>query len=99
MQPQTLEPGLEPSFVPAAEVSALDLRPPLAGHLRSLLGQGSQRYAPYLAAGAASGEAGLTRAGGWITLAFAVLAWYHAAGDIIAATFGRKILPVWPLSR
>jgi uncharacterized protein len=34
-----------------------------------------------------------------VTLAFAVLAWYHAAGDIIGATFGRKILPVWPLRK
>jgi succinate-acetate transporter protein len=34
------------------------------------------------------------KAGGWVVLVFAVLAWYHAAGDVIAATFGRKILPV-----
>jgi uncharacterized protein len=25
-----------------------------------------------------------------------VLAWYHAAGDIIEATFGRKVLPFGP---
>jgi hypothetical protein len=31
------------------------------------------------------------------SLGAAALAWYHAAGDVIAATFGRKILPVWPL--
>jgi 8-oxo-dGTP diphosphatase len=48
-QPEAREPGLEPLFVPVDEVSRLDLRPPLAGHLRSLLSQGSQRYAPYLA--------------------------------------------------
>ena len=33
-------------------------------------------------------------AGGWVTLAFAVLAWYHAAGDVIAHTFGRTVLPM-----
>jgi succinate-acetate transporter protein len=32
----------------------------------------------------------------WVVLVFAVLAWYHAAGDVIAATFGRKILPFGP---
>ncbi|WP_020502532.1 acetate uptake transporter [Sciscionella marina] len=36
-------------------------------------------------------------AGGWVTLAFAVLAWYHAASDITAATFGKRFLPVWPV--
>jgi hypothetical protein len=34
-----------------------------------------------------------------VTLAFAILASYHAASDIIAATFGREVLPVWPLRR
>ncbi len=52
-----------------------------------------------LSIGAGAGRSGLTEAGGWVTLAFAVLAWYHAAGDIIAATWGRTILPVWPLSK
>jgi succinate-acetate transporter protein len=51
-----------------------------------------------LAIGAGAKQPGFTQAGGWVTLAFAVLAWYHAAGDIIAATFGRKVLPVWPLN-
>jgi succinate-acetate transporter protein len=52
-----------------------------------------------LAIGAGASQPNLTKAGGWVTLAFAVLAWYHAAGDIIAATFGRKVLPVWPLKK
>lgn len=38
----------------------------------------------------------MVHAGGWVVLVFAVLAWYHAAGDVIAAAFGRKILPVGP---
>jgi len=49
MPPQTLEPGLEPVFVPVSRIQELDLRPPLAGHLRGLLGPGRDRYAPYLA--------------------------------------------------
>jgi len=49
MPPQALEPGLEPVFVPVTRIQELDLRPPLAGHLRGLLGPGRDRYAPYLA--------------------------------------------------
>lgn len=47
--PAAREPGMEPQFVPADRIGELDLRPPLAGHLRALLGHRSQRYAPYLA--------------------------------------------------
>lgn len=49
VQPQALEPGMEPQFVPMDKIGELDLRPPVAGHLRGLLGQGRDRYAPYLA--------------------------------------------------
>lgn len=49
-----------------------------------------------LAIGAGAGASGITKAGGWVVLIFAVLAWYHAAGDIIESTFGRKILPFGP---
>jgi hypothetical protein len=52
-----------------------------------------------LSIGAGASQPDITKAGGWVTLAFAVLAWYHAAGDIIAATFGRQVLPVWSLRR
>ena len=38
----------------------------------------------------------VTKAGGAVVLLFAVLAWYHAAGDIIESTFGRKVLPFGP---
>jgi 8-oxo-dGTP diphosphatase len=48
-QPEVSEPGLEPRFVPVSQLGELDLRPPLAGHLRGLLGQRRDRYAPYLA--------------------------------------------------
>lgn len=49
-----------------------------------------------LSIGAGATSSGLTKAGGWVVLVFAVLAWYHAAGDIIESTFGRKILPFGP---
>ena len=50
-----------------------------------------------LAVGAGSGHVVWTEAGGWVTLSFAVLAWYHAAGDVIAHTFGRTVLPMGKL--
>jgi succinate-acetate transporter protein len=49
-----------------------------------------------LSIGAGANQGDITKAGGWVVLAFAVLAWYHAAGDVIASTFGRKILPMGP---
>jgi len=48
-QPEELEPGLEPAFVAVDAIHELDLRPPLAGHLRAMLGQRGELYAPYLA--------------------------------------------------
>jgi hypothetical protein len=50
-----------------------------------------------LAIGSGTGHIVWTKAGGWVTLAFAVLAWYHAAGDVIAHTFGRTVLPIGKL--
>lgn len=49
VQPQIREPDMEPLFVPVSRINELDLRPPLAGHLRGMLRQGRERYAPYLA--------------------------------------------------
>ena len=49
-----------------------------------------------LSIGAGANNVDITEAGGWIVLTFAVLAWYHAAGDIIESTFGRKVLPFGP---
>jgi uncharacterized protein len=46
-----------------------------------------------LSVGAGANKVDVTEGGGWIVLVFAVLAWYHAAGDIIESTFGRKVLP------
>ena len=47
-----------------------------------------------LAIGAQSGASGWNKLGGWVTIIFAVLAWYHAAADIINFTFGRRVLSV-----
>jgi 8-oxo-dGTP diphosphatase len=48
-RPAERERGLKPVFVPVDRIQTLDLRPPLAGHLRRMLGQRSGLYAPYLA--------------------------------------------------
>ncbi|MGH3125796.1 MAG: NUDIX hydrolase [Streptosporangiaceae bacterium] len=47
--PEVREAGMMPVFVPVEQVQELDLRPPVAGHLRGLLNGGGRRYAPYLA--------------------------------------------------
>lgn len=46
-----------------------------------------------LGLGAATGASGLTVLGGWVTLVFAVLAWYHALGGLLTMTWGRSVLP------
>lgn len=52
-----------------------------------------------LSAGYATGDSWATKSGGWVTLVFAVLAWYHAAGDLISFTFGRQVLPFGNLKK
>lgn len=47
--PAECEPGLRPVFVPVDRIQTLDLRPPLAGHLRRMLSHRGGLYAPYLA--------------------------------------------------
>lgn len=44
--------------------------------------------------GAGTGVAGWTTLGGWLTIIFAILGWYHAAAGIIASTWGRDVLPL-----
>lgn len=48
----------------------------------------------FLAIGAASGVDSWTRLGGWTTIAFAILAWYHAAAALFASMWGRQVLPL-----
>ena len=52
-----------------------------------------------LAIGAANGSNSITEIGGWVTMIFAVLAWYHAAAGLIASTWGREVLPVGPIGK
>jgi len=47
-QPQAAEPGLDAMFVPLSDLHQLDLRPPMAGHLRGLYARHPVRTAPYL---------------------------------------------------
>ncbi|HEY1775468.1 MAG TPA: acetate uptake transporter [Solirubrobacteraceae bacterium] len=51
-----------------------------------------------LAWGFSGGHTSLIKAGGWVTVAFAILAWYHAAADMINFTFKRTLLPVGHLN-
>ncbi len=48
-RPEQLEKGLAPVFVPVDRIRELDLRPPVAGHLRAMLDRRRELYAPYLA--------------------------------------------------
>jgi 8-oxo-dGTP diphosphatase len=48
-RPVECERGLAPVFVPVDRLNELDLRPPLAGHLRAMLDRRRDLYAPYLA--------------------------------------------------
>jgi 8-oxo-dGTP diphosphatase len=48
-EPEERESGLEPAFAPVDGLHELDLRPPLAGHLRAMFSRRGELYAPYLA--------------------------------------------------
>lgn len=48
LEPQERESGLRPSFHPAETLGELNLRPPLAGHIRGLISSGGQRTGAYL---------------------------------------------------
>ena len=41
-------------------------------------------------------NANILKAGGWVGLVTAALAWYHSASGVTTATLGRTILPVFP---
>jgi hypothetical protein len=47
-----------------------------------------------LAYGAGMANSTATHAGGYVTLAFAVIAWYHALAGLVAGTYGKPLLPV-----
>jgi len=47
-----------------------------------------------LAYGAGMKSDTATHIGGYVTIAFAVIAWYHALAGLVGDTFGKKLLPV-----
>jgi succinate-acetate transporter protein len=47
-----------------------------------------------LGIGEASGTESIVKAGGWIGIATAVLAWYASFASVTNKTFGRIVLPV-----
>ncbi|MGF1430979.1 acetate uptake transporter [Kitasatospora sp. LaBMicrA B282] len=49
-----------------------------------------------LAAGAFGPSTSATKAGGWLGLVDAALAWYASFAGVTAYTFKRQILPTWP---
>jgi uncharacterized protein len=51
-----------------------------------------------LGIGNAGGSSGTIHLGGFIGLATAIVAWYAAFAGVISSTFGRSVLPVFPLS-
>src|SRR6266487_4170088 len=50
-----------------------------------------------LGIGAAGGHSSITKLGGWVGLATAAAAWYASFAGVTNFTFGREMLPVWPL--
>jgi succinate-acetate transporter protein len=46
-----------------------------------------------------SGHTSIHHAGGWVGLATAIAAWYASFAAVMNSTWGRVVLPVYPLSR
>ncbi|AEW98783.1 acetate uptake transporter [Streptantibioticus cattleyicolor] len=51
-----------------------------------------------LCAGDFAQATGLTRAGGWVGLLTALIAWYASFAAVTNATWRRVVLPTWPLA-
>jgi succinate-acetate transporter protein len=52
-----------------------------------------------LGIGNAGPHANVTKAGGYVGLATAIVAWYASFAAVTNSTFGRVVMPVWPLKR
>jgi len=52
-----------------------------------------------LAIGNTGGHVNVIKAGGYLGLATAIVAWYTSFAGVLNSTFGRTVLPVVPLSR
>lgn len=45
------------------------------------------------------GNPGLNVVAGWLTMIFAVGAWYHAAAQLLTSTWGKEVLPVGRINK
>ncbi len=52
-----------------------------------------------LGIGNASGTSGITKLGGWVGILTAIAAWYASFASVANFTFGREMVPVYPLQR
>jgi succinate-acetate transporter protein len=52
-----------------------------------------------LGIGNAGAHTNITKLGGWVGLATAAVAWYASFAAVTNSTFGRIVMPVWPLKR
>jgi len=52
-----------------------------------------------LGIGNAGGNTSIVKLGGWIGLVTALAAWYASFAEVTNATFGRTMMPTWPLKR
>ncbi|KUO95533.1 acetate uptake transporter [Ferroacidibacillus organovorans] len=52
-----------------------------------------------LSIGAGSGLSGFTTFGGWTTILFSILGFYHAGADLINSTYGRAVLSNGPVKK
>jgi hypothetical protein len=50
-----------------------------------------------LAIGDSGGHEDVTKAGGYVGIATAIAAWYASFAGVCNSTFGRTVVPVWPL--
>lgn len=49
--------------------------------------------------GAFEQSSGLTKAGGWLGIITAVVAWYTSFAGVTNSTFGKTLIPTWPARR
>jgi uncharacterized protein len=52
-----------------------------------------------LASLASGAPTGTLKLGGWFAFASAVIAWYGSFASVVNETFGRDLVPTWPLAR
>jgi len=52
----------------------------------------------FLTIGKFGGNANMTKVGGWVGLATALVAWYASFAAVTNSTWKRIVLPTWPLS-